>query len=192
MSRGRIYPGKHRAQGMTSTPEYAQQGPPGPSPEELAPRPATPADMGLSMPFLTDLIAKHLAEAGVIDLGNLARRLSLAGTLVEELVAVLRAAGRVEVLGAQGGNPFLRFGLTERGRAVAAEALLRDGYVGPAPVPLADYERVVRAQSRRLRPLTRDAVHAAFADTVVQATLLDRLGPAVNSGRPLFICGPSG
>ena len=162
------------------------------SPGDLAPRPSTAAQTGLSEPLLADLISKHLAEGGVLDLGNLARRLGLAGTLVEELVASLRAAGRVEVLSAQIGSPFLRFGLTDRGRAATAEALQRDGYVGPAPVPLADYERVVRAQSRRLRPLTRDAVHAAFADTVVRPALLDRLGPAVNSGRPLFIHGPSG
>ncbi|WP_295438866.1 AAA family ATPase [uncultured Thiodictyon sp.] len=175
-----------------NAPGHSQQDQQGPSPGELAPRPATPAATGLSVPFLTDLISKHLAEAGVLDLGSLARRLGLAGTLIEELVAVLRAAGRVEVLGIQGGSPFLRFGLTERGRGAAAEALLRDGYVGLAPVPLADYERVVRAQSRRLRPLTRDAVHAAFADTVIRPALLDRLGPAVNSGRPLFVYGPSG
>jgi predicted ATPase with chaperone activity len=159
---------------------------------ELARRPASLADTGLTEPFLADLISKHLAEAGVLDLGTLARRLGLAGTLVEELVGFLRSAGRVEVLGTQGGSPFLRFGLTERGRAAAADALQRDGYVGPAPVTLADYGRVVRAQSRRLQPLTRERVHAAFADTVIAPALLDRLGPAVNSGRPLFIYGPAG
>jgi predicted ATPase with chaperone activity len=118
--------------------------------------------------------------------------MGLSGTLVEELVAFLRSTGRAEVLGAQGDSPLLRYGLTERGRSAATDALLRDGYVGPAPVPLADYERVVRAQSRRLRPLTRERVHAAFADTVIRPTLLDSLGPAVNSGRPLFIYGHAG
>lgn len=163
-----------------------------PSPGDLAPRPATPVATGLSQTCLVDLISKHLAEAGVLDLGTLARRMGLSGTLVEELVAALRAAGRVQVQGAQGDCPFLRFGLTERGHAAAAEALQRDGYLGPAPVPLADYARIVRAQSRRLHPLTRDGVHAAFADTVIRPALLDRLGPAVNSGRPLFIYGPAG
>jgi predicted ATPase with chaperone activity len=159
---------------------------------ELAPRPATIEATGLAQTFLTDLVAKHLLESGVLDLGTLARRLGLAGTLVEELVGILRAAGRVEVRGLQDGGPFLRFALTERGRTGAEEAQGRDGYVGPAPVTLAEYERVVRAQSRRLQPLARERVHAAFSDTVIQPALLDRLGPAVNSGRPLFIYGPAG
>ena len=159
---------------------------------ELAPRPTTLAQTGLSETFLTDLVSKHLLESGVLDLGLLAQRLGLSGTLAEELVGLLRSAGRVEVRGLQGDSPFLRFGLTERGRNSAEDALQRDGYVGPAPIPLAEYERIVRAQSRRLQPLTRDRVHAAFADTVVRPDLLDRLGPAVNSGRPLFIYGPAG
>ncbi|MBK1718208.1 AAA family ATPase [Thiocystis violacea] len=163
-----------------------------PSFADLAKRPASLADTGLTEPFLADLISKHLAEAGVLDLGTLSRRLGLTGALVEELLVFLRAAARVEVVGNQGLNAFLRYGLTERGRGMADEASRRDGYVGPAPVTLVDYERIVRAQSGRLRPLTRSCVHAAFADTVIRPELLDRLGPAVNSGRPLFIHGPAG
>lgn len=163
-----------------------------PTPTELAPRPATLADTGLSETFLADLISKHLAESGVLDLSVLARRLGLPGILLEELLAFLRATGRVEVSAAQSGNAFLRYGLTERGRFMAEEALNRDGYIGPAPVPLADYERLVRAQSGRHRPITRDQVHAAFTDTIIDPALLDRLGPAVNSGRPLFIYGHPG
>jgi hypothetical protein len=163
-----------------------------PSPSELARRPATATETGLSEPYLMDLVSKHLAESAGLDLGSLSRRLGLAGTLVEDLLASLRANGRVEVLGVQGDRPFLRFGLTERGRVAAFEAMQRDAYAGPAPVTLADYERVVRAQSRRLQPLTRERVHAAFADTVIRPELLDRLGPAVNSGRPLFVYGRAG
>lgn len=79
---------------------------------QLAPRPAVPADTGLSQAFLVELVSKHLAEAGVLDLGALSQRMALAGTLVEDLVAFLRAEGRVEVLGTHCGSPFLRYGLT--------------------------------------------------------------------------------
>ena len=116
-----------------------------PTPSTLAPRPSTLADTGLTEPFLADLISKHLAVSGVLDLGVLARRLGLTGSLVEELLAFLRTTGRVEVASAQSNTSFLRYGLTERGRFMAEEALNRDGYIGPAPVPLTDYERLVRA-----------------------------------------------
>jgi hypothetical protein len=163
-----------------------------PTPSTLAPRPATLADTGLTEAFLADLISKHLAISGVLDLGLLTRRLGLTGSLVEEMLGFLRATGRVEVSAAQSGSTFLRYGLTERGRFMAEEALNRDGYIGPAPVPLTDYERIVRAQSGRHRPIIRDQVHAAFTDTIIDPALLDRLGPAVNSGRPLFIYGHAG
>jgi predicted ATPase with chaperone activity len=162
------------------------------TPDELAPRPAGLDATGLPPSMLEDLVLKHLAQSGVAHLGILAARLGLAGSLAEEILARLRSDGQVQVFGAEGGSPFLRFGLTEQGRVTAADAAGRDGYVGPAPVPLAEYERVVRAQSRRLSPLTRTQVHEAFSDTVIRPSLLDRLGPAVNSGRPLFIYGPAG
>lgn len=158
----------------------------------LAPRPATLADLGLAQTLLADLLAKHLAEAGALDMAALGQRLGLSASLVEALADWMRGDGRVEVLGMQGSSPFLRVGLTERGRRTAAEAFGRDGYVGPAPVPLADYRRVVSAQSGREAPLRRQRVHEAFADTVIEPALLDRLGPAVNSGRAIFIYGPAG
>jgi len=40
--------------------------------------------------------------------------------------------------------------------------------------------------------VTQDRMHEAFADTVVAPQLLDQLGPALHSGRPLFIYGPAG
>ncbi|CRI64967.1 AAA ATPase [Thiocapsa sp. KS1] len=159
---------------------------------DLAPRPGSLRATGLPENVLPDLVGKHLAEAGVLDLAALAQRLGLLGSLVEEVLGFLRAEGRVEVLGAQGGSPFVRFGLTDRGRIAAASASARDGYVGPAPVTLPEYRRVVDAQSVRLYPLTRVQVHSAFADTVIRPEVLDRLGPAVNSGRPVFIHGEPG
>lgn len=158
----------------------------------LAPRPTTLCETGIPEIILVDLICKHLADSGVLDLATLAERMALSGSLMDELLAFLRAEGRVEVLGAQAGSPFLRFGLTERGRIAAAMASARDAYVGPAPVTLDDYRRLVHAQSIRRQPVTRQRVHAAFADTVIRTDLLDRLGPAVNSGRPIFIYGAPG
>ena len=159
---------------------------------QLAPRPATLADTGLSQLFLADLVSKHLLVAGVLDLMVVARRLALPGSIVEEIIGFLRTEGRAELRASRDNSPVLRFGLTERGRALANDALQRDGYVGPAPVTLVDYERVVHAQSVGSASLSRAEVHAAFADTVIDPGLLDRLGPAVHSGRAVFVYGPAG
>jgi len=159
---------------------------------QLAPRPVTVADTGLGELFLADLITKHLFEAGVLDLAELSERLCLAGSLLETLLAFLRQEGYVEVRGRSPDSVLLRYALTDRGRANAMDAVSRDGYIGPAPVPLKDYVKLVEAQSVKHVVVTREKVRATFADTVIRESLLDRLGPAVHSGRAMFIYGDPG
>ncbi|MFO7593374.1 MAG: AAA family ATPase, partial [Pseudomonadota bacterium] len=80
----------------------------------------------------------------------------------------------------------------DRGRAAAFDALSRDGYCGPAPVPLADYEALVRRQSVSRCVVSEQDIHELFQDTVIRESLLEQLGPAVHSGRAMFIYGPPG
>jgi hypothetical protein len=158
----------------------------------LTPKPTSLADTGLSEWLLADLACKHLAESSVLDMGELAARLALPGLVVEELLHLLRTQGRVELSGQRENSPLLRFNLTQRGRTSVAEALQRDGYVGPAPVTREAYERVAIAQSPRHFPMTNDQFEAFFADTVIDPALLGRLGPAIHSGRAIFIHGQPG
>ncbi|MGH8567658.1 MAG: AAA family ATPase, partial [Gammaproteobacteria bacterium] len=158
----------------------------------LAPRPRTIADTGLSENLLQDLIAKHLHDAGVLDLGEIASRTALAGSIVEELVGALRVQMLVEVKSPAPGTAGLRYALTDRGRAFALQALARSGYIGPAPIPLSRYTEVVKAQSVHAHHVTRERMHKAFVDTVVRQDLLDQLGAALHSGRSIFVHGPAG
>lgn len=157
----------------------------------LPPRPASIEETGLSPLYLMDLLSKQLLEQGVLDLHQLSRGAALAGSVVEALCHTLRREGRVEVRG-QGESGALRFGLTELGRAAAMEALARDGYAGPAPVPLEAYTARVRAQALSDVGISRNEVRAAFADTVIEPALLDQLGPGLHSGRAMFIHGEPG
>ncbi|MDX1465304.1 MAG: AAA family ATPase [Halomonas sp.] len=156
-----------------------------------APRPGRVAETGLSVLYLGDLLVKQLFEQGVLDLHQLSRGTALAGSVVEEVCRFLRDEGRVEVRG-QGSGGVLRFGLTDRGRASALEALNRDGYSGEAPVTLEAYSARVRAQALSDVAIRRDTVMTAFADTVIDPALLDQLGPGLHSGRAMFIHGEAG
>jgi hypothetical protein len=158
----------------------------------IAPRPKTVAETGLSLTFLGDLVGKHLYEAGVLTLGAMLKRTGLAGPILDEALNFLRREGHVEVRARTAEEHGLRFGLTERGRAGAQAALERNGYVGPAPVPLDVYTEVVRSQTVRDRLVRRERMHQAFADIVLDSGLLDRLGPALNSGKALFVYGAAG
>lgn len=156
-----------------------------------APRPATVAETGLPLLYLGDLLVKQLFEQGVLELHQLSRESALAGSVVEEVCRFLREDGRVEVRG-QSESGGLRFGLTDRGRASAQEALSRDGYCGKAPVTLEAYRARVTEQSLSALGIRRDTVMQAFADTVIDPALLDQLAPGLHSGRAIFIHGEAG
>jgi hypothetical protein len=150
------------------------------------------ADTGLSRNTLEELLAKHLYDAGVLDLQTLVKRTALAGPVLEEILALLRANQYVEVRGKSELSVGLRYALTDRGRALAIEALARNGYLGPAPISIGQYAALIQAQSVHAHEITRQQMHEAFSDTVLRESLLDELGPAVHSGRPIFVYGPPG
>jgi hypothetical protein len=158
----------------------------------VAPRPQTLASTGLPPAFLGDLVEKHLFEGGVLSMRELVSRMALSGRLLEELLGFLRQEGRIEVRAQHGENQGLGYALTERGRGSAMASLMASGYVGPAPVPLDYYNQVVLTQSVRGRSVTRERMITAFGDTVLDPALLDRLGPAMNSGKAIFVYGAPG
>jgi len=158
----------------------------------LAPRPTRLSDTGLSETFVADLIAKHLFDRGTLSLGDLSTVIALAGSIVEGVLNFMRTEARVEVRPGQASSAGLAYTLTERGRVTALDAMMRSGYIGPAPVPLQDYAQIARAQTIHNRTVTHDSMCRAFDDVVLDSDLLDRLGPALNSGRAIFIYGGAG
>jgi hypothetical protein len=158
----------------------------------LMPRPTTLEATGLSLTFLAELLGKHLVTAGVLTASQLIERMALAGPVVEQVVQFMRAENKVEVRSRLGQEGELRYGLTDLGRKEAAEALDRGGYVGPAPVPLEDYVALIGKQSVHARVITRQDVLATFRGFVIDEDLRDRLGPALNSRRAMFLYGHAG
>jgi hypothetical protein len=158
----------------------------------LAPRPGTLAATGLSPELLADLASKLLLRSGVLSLSVLSDRLAIAGSILMDVLALLRREARIEVRPGGSTEAELSYTLTERGRQLALHALHRDGYIGPAPVRLEEYARLVNAQSARDRRVNRGAMQHALSDVVLTDDLRDRLGAALNSGRALFLYGPAG
>jgi predicted ATPase with chaperone activity len=82
--------------------------------------------------------------------------------------------------------------ITSRGSERAREQLERSAYVGPAPVSWSQYVTSINAQgSRKLRVNPR-MMHDSLSHLVLSDRLVDKIGPAVNSGRSLFLYGPPG
>jgi len=158
----------------------------------LAPRPKTIEETGLSKQFLSELLSKQLYEAGALTISQLVKRMALAGAIIEELLTYLRQEARLEVLPKLGHGQELHYSLTDLGRVAGFDALSKSGYTGPAPVPLQRYEAIVAAQSVHNIQISQANTHEAFNHVVIKPTLLDQLGPALNSGRAIVIYGPSG
>jgi hypothetical protein len=158
----------------------------------LAPRPQTLEATGLDDRFLADLIAKHLHSAGVLTLATLSDRLGLSGPIIEKVLNYMRREARVEVRPRSDGKGSLPYALTEHGRNTAIDAFMRSGYLGPAPVPLADYIRVVNAQSVHGRRFDPASVRGVFEGMTIPDHAREQFGISMNSGRPIFIYGPAG
>lgn len=158
----------------------------------LAPRPVDVASTGLNEDFLSELIAKHLHAGGVLTLAELSDRVKLAGPVLESILAFMRKEAKVEIRPRQSDSQSLRYALTDLGRNSALDSLLRSGYVGPAPVPLADYSRVAMSQTVHGRRVTREAVNACFDGVQLSQHMADQFGISINSGRAIFIYGPAG
>ena len=159
---------------------------------KLVPRPTKLADTGLSETFVADLVAKQLMDRGTLSLARLSSIVALAGSIIEGVLNFMRNEALIEVRPGKASATGLMYTLTDRGRVMALDAMMRSGYLGPAPVPLRHYARIARSQSIHNRAVTQESMHAAFDDVVLDSRLLDSLGPALNSGRAMFLYGPAG
>ncbi len=158
----------------------------------FAPRPRNIEETGLSINFIAALVCKHLHVNGITDLQQLCENVALSGNILETVLDGLRKQNHVEILAASHASKGVRYALTDKGVAEALTALNKSGYTGPAPVPIEQYRAAVKAQSIRNCKITRADVQKAFQDTTIDPQLLDRLGPALHSGRAIMIYGLPG
>jgi len=148
---------------------------------------------GLTQGFLTNMILRTLyTRGGMLGL-DLARSLCLPFKVIEEPLGFLKNEKAVEVLGGDLiGRISYRFNLTELGRRRAAEALKMCAYVGPAPVPLEDYVEQVYRQAVTNINVSPELLRASMSHLVVSDELFGAVGPAIVSGKSVFIYGPPG
>src|SRR3982074_2492474 len=148
---------------------------------------------GLTVGFLNDMILRTLYTRGVLLGLDLARLLCLPFKVIEESLAFLKNEKAIEVLGGDLiGRISYRFNLTDLGRRRAQEALKMCAYVGPAPVPLEDYVEQVYRQAVPAINVSPEAIKAAFGHLVISDELFNAVGPAIVSGKSVFIYGPPG
>ncbi|MBN2578945.1 MAG: AAA family ATPase [Pirellulales bacterium] len=140
---------------------------------------------------LESLILKFLLAHGEGSGHEIADQVKLPFVLVNQLLGDLKNQQLLAHRGSAPLNDFIYL-LTDVGRERARRYSQHGTYFGSAPVSLKDYIESVHAQSLTQQHPSVDDLHRAFADLLLNKTMLDRLGPAINSGRGLFLFGPPG
>jgi predicted ATPase with chaperone activity len=158
--------------------------------------PAAPENLqqtGLSLAFISDMILRTLyMRGGMLGL-DLARLICLPFKVVEESITFLKNEKALEIMGGDLiGRISYRFNLTELGRRRAQEAMELCAYVGPAPVPLDDYVEQTYRQAVTAIDVSPEALRASLGHLVVSDELFNAVGPAVVSGKSVFVYGPPG
>jgi predicted ATPase with chaperone activity len=155
--------------------------------------PETLEATGLSRSAVVDLILKTLYSRGALTGKVVSQILALPFTLLDDLILGLQQMQLVEVRGSQGhGREGYTFAATQAGIVRAREAMEINRYVGPAPVPLETFVSWVRRQSEKGKRVDREALLGVLSDLVLKPEVIDLLGPALNSGSPIFLHGAPG
>jgi hypothetical protein len=156
------------------------------------PPPATIKETGLHPDTLHQLLLKTLV-AGEASGSQLSESIRLPFSVLDALVQHGRVEKLLEVRGSSGtGSAGYRYALTDLGRDRAGQFLDMSRYVGPAPVPLNQYNAYVRACMAARGYVDRDQLSTGFENLIVNKAMYDQLGPAVNSGKSLFLYGKPG
>ena len=163
----------------------------------LSETPATPVNIqetGISRGSLLALLLKFMRMESCETLSDLSSRMRLPFTVLQELIDEATTQRLVQVLGSitQGIVRHLRYSLTDRGLAAAADALAQSQYLGPAPVPLTAFQSQVKKQAITNENLLETTILDGFAGLIVPPRYVRKLLPAVRAGRTILLYGPPG
>ena len=151
-------------------------------------------EVGIPSASLLQLLLKFMFQQSRNTVFDLARALRLPNSIVQELTDDAARRDLIQPMGSvtHGVVSQIRYALSERGRNAALEALARNPYIGPAPVPLEAFQRQIETQRITNEAIDRDALRAAFGGLVVPEHFLRKIGPAINAGRTVLLFGPPG
>ena len=162
--------------------------------ETAPPPPRSIAESGIGEEFLVDLCMKHLYYGGVLAGYELANRMRLPfQAIVQPLLRFLKDEKLCEIKkGAGISEGVYTFALTDEGRRRAREIIDLSSYAGPAPITIDAYLAMCAKQTVRNLVVRRSEIDAAFTHLVIPQGIMEQLGPAVNSGKSIFLFGDPG
>ena len=162
------------------------------SPDQFIPQcPETVEDTGLIQDDFERLILKYLLAKGTRTGRQICQQIKLPFGIVDP---ILKRAKQDQLVAFRGTAEMgdYEFTITDLGRERARRFAQECTYFGSAPVCFKDYLNAMEAQSIAKQEATEEDLKEAFSDLIINSKMLDRLGPAVNSGRGMFLFGEAG
>jgi hypothetical protein len=153
--------------------------------------PSSFLDAQLTTSNVEALILKLLLSRGDCTGRQITDHIRLPFRLIDELLRQMKSDQLIVHKGSAPMNDYL-YQLTDFGRERARRMADHCTYFGSAPVSLKDYIAAVVAQSLTGQHPTIGDLQRAFSDLLINPRMLRRLGPAINSGRGLFLFGAPG
>ncbi len=146
---------------------------------------------GLTDSEVEALILKYLLGRGDAAGRDVADQLKLPFVLIDESLRQLKNDQLIAYKGSAMMNDYVCT-LSDLGRERARRLAEHCTYFGAAPVSLEDYIASVKAQSLDRQHPCEERLKHAFEDLLINPKMLSRLGPAINSGRGMFLYGYPG
>lgn len=151
-------------------------------------RPASLAEAKITDNKLEELILKFLLARGDSSGRQIAEQVKLPYIMVDKVLARLKTEQLIAFVGQSAMNDYLcRLSDSGCNRARMYSSVCT--YYGSAPVALSDYIHSVKAQTIEGQYPTRSKLMEAFGDLLIDESILSKLGPAISSGRGMFLYG---
>src|SRR5579863_2665808 len=159
--------------------------------------PREPADIkstGIDEVDLMGLLMKLIYRDRLETTRQFVEAIKLPYHIVVELVQLAVNRQLLQNLGSRyADNPIdLSYAFTEEGRRWTLDALARLHYTGPAPVTLEEFNDQVSLQKLTNELITVERLKKGLSDLTFEDSLIEQVGPALNSGRAILLYGPPG
>ena len=159
--------------------------------------PIEPADIaatGIDSVDLMGLMMKLIYSTRLQTIRQITDAIMLPYRMVSELVQMAVDRKLLQSLGVRGADSLggTSYALTEEGRRWTLEALGQVGYIGPAPVPLDQFNDQVTHQKLTNEVITFDRIRQSIGSLTFDDALIEKCGPGLNSGRAILLYGPPG
>ena len=161
-------------------------------PQGFVPRqPRSMRETGVPPALIEKLIMRFLFQVGSETSRKIAGQVRLPFKVIEPILKQLRSDKHIDLTGTTSTGDS-EYCVTEAGRDRARRYAEECTYFGSTPVSLEDYVASVSAQTIAGQIVTKEDLKRAFSGLIINEAMMNRLGPAINSGRGMFLFGEPG